>query len=132
MKRGVSCIAAVLLMAIAACEGDAGPTGPPGPTGPAGPAGPEGPPGASAEVQSQMVQIAADGTAAVTFAGLQAESAVVTCWVSDNTGGPWLGIATDTFSEVACGTLNSGANLDVVLIGGVPGWWFMATAAGVD
>ena len=129
MRRGVSCVAAVLLLAIAGCEGDPGPTGP---AGPAGPAGPEGPPGASAEIQSQMVQIATDGTAVVTFAGLQAESAVVTCWVSDNTGGPWLGIATDTFSEIACGTDNVGPDLDVILIGGVPGWWFMATAAGVD
>jgi len=125
-------VAAVLILALAGCEGDPGPTGPQGPEGPAGPAGPEGPSGASAEVQSQMVQIAADGTAALTFSGLQIESAVVTCWMSDNPGGPWLGIATDTYSEIACGTDNSGAELDVMLIGGVPDWWFMATAAGVD
>ena len=76
-----------------------------------------------------MVQIAGEGTAELTFAGFQVESTVVTCWMSDNPSGPWLGVATDTYSEIACGTNNDGTDLFVGLIGGLPGWWFMATAA---
>ena len=131
-------MAAVLLLVLAGCSGDDGATGPTGPAGPTGATGlegatgPEGPPGASAEVQSQMIQIGTDGSAGLNFTGLQVESTVVTCWMSDSTGGPWLAIASDVSANIACGTLDSGPDLLVLLIGGVPGWWFLATAAGTD
>ena len=76
-----------------------------------------------------MILIAADGSALLTFVGLQVENTVVTCWMSDNTAGPWLAIATDLASGVSCGVSNMGSNLGVAIIGGVPGWWFLATAA---
>ncbi len=129
MKRSVSSTAAALLLVLAACSGDTGPTGPGGPQGPVGPAGPQGPQGASADVQSQMVQLDASGDGVLRFVGFQVESTVVTCWMSDTPAGPWLGIATDVGSGISCGVSNSGSDLLVILIGGVPGWWFLATAA---
>ncbi len=63
------------------------------------------------------------------FTGLQVESTVVTCWISDSTAGPWLGISTDTSAGISCGVVNSGSDLLVLLVGGIPGWWFLATAA---
>ena len=126
MKRS---IAVVLLALCAGCSGDVGPTGPGGPQGPIGPAGQQGPPGASASVQSQMIRIGSGGSAVLRFTGLQVESTVVNCWMSDDVAGPWLGIATDVGSGLSCGVSNSGSDLLVLLVGGVPGWWFLATTA---
>ena len=123
MKPTSSFMVALLLLVLAGCSGDTGPTGPAGATGP------DGPPGAPAEVQSQMIMIGTDGSAGLTFDGLQVENTVVTCWISDNTGGPWLAIAADTSSGIACATADIGSDLGVLLIGGIPGWWFLATAA---
>ena len=128
MKRSVFSTAAALLF-VAGCSGDIGPTGPGGPQGPIGPTGPQGPQGASAEIQSQMVLIGSGGTAVLRFTGLQVASSVVTCWISDSTAGPWLGISTDTSAGISCGVVNSGSDLLVLLVGGIPGWWFLATAA---
>ena len=107
------------------CSGDIGPVGP------TGPAGPQGQPGVSADVQSQMVRITSDGTAVVGFAGLQVEDAVVNCWMSDSTAGPWLAIATDLFTGLSCGAGNSGPDLRVGLVGGIAGWWFLVTVVAV-
>jgi len=76
-----------------------------------------------------MIRLDTNGDGALRFTGLQVESTVVTCWISDSTAGPWLGIATDLGSGLSCGVSNSGSDLLVVLIGGAPGWWFLATAA---
>ena len=74
-----------------------------------------------------MVQIASDGTAALLFLGLQVETTVLNCWISETVAGPWLSVATDVLTGLACGASNSGSDLFVLLIGGPPGWQFLAT-----
>lgn len=130
MKRSalfVLLAAAAAMFMIAGCSGDAGPAGPTGIQGPTGPTGPQGPQGASAEVSSQMIQIAGDGTAVLLFPALQVETTVLNCWIASTAAGPWLSVATDLLSGLSCGASNSGPDLFVLLIGGPPGWQFLAT-----
>lgn len=114
-------IAATLLgvMLVTSCEG------PTGPEGPQGPAGPQGPP-SELVVQLRTATIDGDGLARVVFPKFQVETTIVNCWLS-NTGEAWLLVGTDINGPV-CGAGNLADALEVVLLGGVPGWIFMATA----
>ena len=78
-----------------------------------------------------MVTLDASGDGTITFTGTQVASSVITCYTSDSASGPWL-IVADGFSSTSsfCGAGDSGADLVVVMINGIPGWFFMATVAG--
>ena len=52
----VAILAAVLILSIAACQGEIGPPGPQGPAGAAGPAGPPGPAGESMAIDDAMIE----------------------------------------------------------------------------
>jgi hypothetical protein len=68
----------------------------------------------------------------ISFTNAQVETSVVNCYISDSTQGPWLKVALDTnpnFAGTSCGVMNSGSSMRVALINGIPGWWFLATAA---
>ena len=126
-----------LSLALAGCKGDVGPVGPAGPAGPAGAQGipgdqgPPGLPGAPAEIWWGIVTLDAAGEGGIIFADAQVEGSVITCYTSDSSAGPWLVIATDTFSSIACGAFNSGPDLVVALVGGVQGWFLLVTLAKV-
>jgi hypothetical protein len=123
-------IAATLLLAMLAvgCEGPTGPAGPEGAEGQQGQQGPEGPQGPAGElvVHVRTATVAADGTAVVVFPGLQIRTTIVNCWISD-TGEAWLKVGTD-IDGLVCGAGDFAGNLEVALLGGVPGWMFLATA----
>ncbi len=118
-------------LAFGACSGDAGPTGPAGPAGPAGPQGPPGLPGVSASISWGMVTLDAGGGGVITFTGAQVNSSVITCYTSSSASGPWIVVAVDFVFGQSCGASNSGSDLVVIMINGVPGWFFLATAVTV-
>lgn len=125
----------LLALAIGACKGDVGPTGPAGPQGPTGAQGvpgdpgPPGLPGASATIWWGIATLDANGEGSLLFSDAQVEGSVITCYLGDSSAGPWLVIATDVTSGLACGVSNVGPDLLVMLIGGVPGWFFLVTLA---
>lgn len=119
------------VLALVACSGDAGPTGPAGVAGPAGPQGPPGLPGVSASISWGMVTLDASGGGVITFTGAQVTSSVITCYTSSSSAGPWLVVALDFVFGQSCGALNSGSDLLVIMINGVPGFFFLATAVTV-
>jgi hypothetical protein len=132
MIRKLALVLSVL--AFTACSGDAGPTGPAGPAGPAGPTGaigPQGPAGLDSSVIWGTEVIDGAGNAVLTATNVQVETSVINCYTSDSLAGPWLVVATDVGSGLACGAQNSGANLAVALVGGVPGWFFLVTLVSV-
>jgi hypothetical protein len=114
MRRLV--IAVPLLIALAACEG---PVGPEGAQGPAGDVGPEGLPGPGLRLTATGV-IGADSTAAVKVVGGRiTDLPALTCYESE-TGAVWIPV-----TDVLCVLVEMPAgNLRVVLVGGMPGWFF--------
>lgn len=128
---------AIALLLIAAlsvlgCEGDTGPMGPKGDQGEQGEKGDPGERGEKGDpgkvtMHVRTATVQGDGTASVTFHGLQIESTIVNCWLSETSAGPWLKIGMD-LDGPTCGAGNDGGDLFVVLLDGVPGWVFMATA----
>jgi hypothetical protein len=118
-----------LAFLISACEG---PMGPVGPSGVQGAQGPQGLPGEAAQIAWDRIRLGSDGGGVISFSNAQVETSVVNCYISDSTNGPWLKVAFDTnpnFSGTSCGVANSGNSMRVILINGIPGWWFLATAA---
>lgn len=114
MLRRVSVCATVLLLC--ACEG---------PTGPEGPAGPEGDPGPGTRL-SYEGRVDSDGSAFVdlpTEAGSTADLPVVVCYVSDAAAGPYLVVATDTYSGITCGVGTDAGRLYVGVVG-APAFWY--------
>jgi hypothetical protein len=112
-----------LAILIAACEG---------PMGPQGPQGPQGLPGVPAEIAWDQVRLNSDGHGVITFSNAQVETSVANCYISDNSNGPWIKIAFDTnpnYDSTSWGVGNSGTSMRVIMINGIPGWWFLATAA---
>ena len=117
------------VLALASCSGDTGPTGPAGVAGPQGPQGPPGLPGAPAEISWGMVTLNGSGGGVITFTDTQVTSSVITCYTSDSSLGPWIVVAVEFTFDLACGASNSGPDLLVIMVNGVPGWFFLATAA---
>ena len=117
------------LLAFAACSGDAGPTGPAGPAGPTGATGPAGLDGSSAWITWNVATIDAFGDAALIAKNSQIETSVINCYTSDSLLGPWIAIAfsSDGGSSIACHSTNVGTDLLLELVGGVAGWFFLAT-----
>ena len=125
-------LAVPLALAIGGCEGPIGPAGPQGPAGAQGVPGDQGPPGlpgASASLWWGVVTLDVNGEGAILFSDAQVETSVITCYTSDSVAGPWLVIATDVTSGLACGAVNVGPDLVVALVGGVPGWFLLVTLA---
>lgn len=122
--RARKLLAILLPLALLACTGDQGPMGP---QGPQGPEGPEGPPGPGSTMFVQTATVGSDGSAEVSFPGLQVESSLVNCWLSDEPDGPWSKIGTD-IDGPQCGARNSGNDMLVRIAGAPPGWHFMVTA----
>lgn len=118
-----------LSLVLTGCEGPVGPAGPAGIQGIPGDQGPPGLPGASAEIWWGIVTLDANGEGGVLFPDAQVEGSVITCYTSNSSAGPWLVVATDLSSGLACEAVNSGADLAVALIGGVPGWFLLVTLA---
>lgn len=114
------------LLGLMACEGPMGPVGPQGPAGPQGPVGPQGPPGPT-NVHVRSGTVGSDGFAEVTFEGLQVESSLVNCWLSDEPNGPWLKVGTD-FDGPRCAARNSDDDMVVAVRNAPADWHFMATA----
>ena len=130
--RKLSIVFAVLTaLTLAACSGDVGPTGPAGAPGTIGPAGPQGPPGldgTSASISFGIATIDSTGEAMLTATNAQIETTVLNCYTSDSMSGPWLVVADGlSATNQFCGASNVGADLSVTLIGGIPGWFFLAT-----
>ena len=105
-----------LLITLAACEG---PVGPEGPQGPAGAVGPEGLPGPGLRLTASGM-IGADSTVTVEIiGGTLADLPALTCYQSE-TGTVWIPV-----TDFLCALVESPAgNLAVVLVGGMPGWFF--------
>ncbi len=112
-------LAAFVLSAIlAGCEG---PVGPQGPIGPPGPQGPQGPP---AQARFEQGTIPSNGEVAVVFSNVNVNNAVVDCWIS-NRSDVWVKITTRS-SRLACGVIQEGSDLAVVLIArGLRGWRYL-------
>lgn len=113
----------LLALAVGACEGPAGPAGPQGDQGPPGL------PGAPASLSWGIVTLDSNGDGSVLFSDAQVETSVITCYTSNSSAGPWLVIATDVTSGMACGASNIGSDLGVALVGGIPGWFLLVTLA---
>lgn len=118
-----------ILLITAACEGPVGPQGPQGSAGPQGIQGPPGLPGVSAEIWWGRVVLDANGEGTVVFPDAQVEGSVVSCYTSNSSTGPWLTIATDVYADISCGAMNSGSDLLIMMNGGIPNWYFLATLA---
>lgn len=130
---------ALVACGLVACKGDAGPTGPAGPagqTGAMGPAGPQGSPGldgASAVISFGIQVIDGTGVATLIAENAQAETAVINCYTSDSVIGPWLVVADASGGTSSfCGVSNIGTDFVVILVDGIPGWFFMATMVTVS
>ena len=113
----------LLLFFVLACTGDIGPTGPQGVEGP------QGIPGMNASVSWDIVQLDADGFGRITFLNTSIETSVINCYISDRTQGPWIFIAFGGSTDLACAAANIGTNLGVLVVGAIPDWYFLATAA---
>jgi len=76
-----------------------------------------------------IVTIDATGGATLTATNAQVETSVVNCYTSDSNTGPWLVVADAyTLTDTAfCGASNIGADLVIILLRGIPGWFFLAT-----
>lgn len=117
-------IGALLLAALAlvACEGPEGPMGPPGPEGEAGP-------GTHITFTGQFDE---DGNATVSLpaeAGTIDNLPVISCYESSD-GETWGVIADgwdDSDSTVCMVNENSDGSLNVVLIRGVPDWYYFVS-----
>jgi hypothetical protein len=73
------------------------------------------------------VQLDGNGEGTLVFPDAQIEGSVITCYTSNSSTGPWLVIATDTYEGIACGAVNNGSDMLVMMTGGVPYWYFLAT-----
>ena len=122
MKRYAYLVMA-LALTIAGCEGPMGPEGPAGPEGEPGEAGP-----GTHEVFTGQLNSVGDGQVTLpTEAGTASEPPVVSCYVSDNMAGPWIVIATDTYSGAGCGLGYSGGRWHALLYG-LPAYWYYKVA----
>ena len=136
MRRFILVLCALVL---ASCSGDTGPAGPAGPTGATGaigPVGPQGIPGldgTSASISFGIVTIDTGGVGVLTATNAQIETSVINCYESDSNTGPWLTVA-DGFSDTSsfCAASNSGPDLVIILLQGIPGWFFLATVVTVS
>ena len=81
----------------------------------------------SAEVWWGMVTLDANGEGTLVFQDAQAEASVVSCYTSNSSTGPWIAVASETATTIACGLMNSGPDLLVMMIGADPYWYFLAT-----
>lgn len=119
MRHGASRFASVLLLTLLSigCEG---------PTGPEGPAGPQGEPGPGTRMTFQG-QVDGAGDAVIVLpeeAGTISDPPSVSCYISDASSGPYLLIATESQTGVACGISRNSTGALYVVIVGVPADWY--------
>ena len=126
MKRLVSVLAIVLMLA---CEGPVGPQGPPGPAGPPGATGPQGPPGqdgASPATFHRTGVIPLEGGVAYLFPNVSLETAVVGCWIGTTVDGVlgWIKLSLIGDGEIGCSAFQQESDLGIGLWG-PPGVHYM-------
>lgn len=119
-----------LCLTLTACEGPVGPEGPLGPAGPTGATGPQGPAGqdgASASILSLSGTLDSDGAGGVVIENASLEDLVLNCWTSED-GVVWVLVALDTNSGISCGAAQDGDDVGVLIVNGVPGWFWLIVA----